>query len=498
METDPATLVTGTPTGLKSPRVGDVLVERFEITEAVESDCLIHTYQANDQETDASVLVRVTAPGLLGEKDARRLVERMRVLVGATSDLEPSAWPTLLDVDREGALVVTVEKMAPGASFRSVLDSRKSKNKRFSAAELLPVAQRLCAALDGLPSTGPLSAFHHGDLRAQRILVHPDGLTATGAFLLGSLPGDAVADAISRDVAMRRLFAPEVADGLAGRPADRFAVALLIWEALEGKAPPPAPRAKDSSFATMGELLCRYLTPDPAERPSTLRPLVEALAEGGKISWLPDALATRGERIKAKREPSASKDLDPALVAAARAASTISNTGTFKLDDDELMPVTGSGPMPAPSVKPRDVAKAVEKAKASIPPPKLGSLAPGKSKEKQAAKAKSNTPPPKKRKSIPSPERKPQAPRAKPDWEHAPLPKTAPLPAYVERETLVGPAPVPPEESKPERGGTTLVLGAVALALLILGAAFWYRSHQEDARHEREVEAWIHAHQGER
>ena len=79
METDPATLVTGTPTGLKSPRVGDVLVERFEITEAVESDCLIHTYQANDQETDASVLVRVTAPGLLGEKDARRLVERMRV-----------------------------------------------------------------------------------------------------------------------------------------------------------------------------------------------------------------------------------------------------------------------------------------------------------------------------------------------------------------------------------------------------------------------------------
>jgi cytochrome c oxidase assembly factor CtaG len=43
-----------------------------------------------------------------------------------------------------------------------------------------------------------------------------------------------------------------------------------------------------------------------------------------------------------------------------------------------------------------------------------------------------------------------------------------------------------------------MVLGAVAVALLILGAAFWYRSHQEDARHEREVEAWIHAHQGER
>ena len=86
MDTDSATLVTGTPTGLKAPRVGDVLLERFEVVEMLGADCLVHTYRATDQETEAAVLVRVTAPGLLGEKDARRLVERLRVLVGATSD----------------------------------------------------------------------------------------------------------------------------------------------------------------------------------------------------------------------------------------------------------------------------------------------------------------------------------------------------------------------------------------------------------------------------
>lgn len=485
MDIDSATLVTGTPTGLKAPRVGDVLIERFEVVEVLDADCLVHSYRATDQETDAAVLVRVTAPGLLGEKDARRLVERLRVLVGATSDLEGSAWPSLIDVDREGALVVTVERFARGASFRSVLDSRKAKQKRFTPAELLPVASRLCAALDSLPSEGPLAPFHHGDLRAERIYVHPDGLTATGAFLLGALPGDAVADALSRDDEANAFFAPEVSDGLAGRPADRFAVAMLVWEALEGEPPPRAPSEHDSSVGKLGEILCRYLNPDPAERPSTLRPLVDALAEGQsdtKVSWIPDQLTTRTERAKAKREPSNDKDLDPALVAAARAASTISNTGTFKLDDDELMPVTGSGPAPTP--KKASKHKPAQQPKGSIPPPK--SMAPkGKSK---------------KRKSIPSLQpaeaaSSPQSARAKQDWEHAVLPKTAPLAPYVERETLIGPAPKREHDDAPHsQRGMYLVLGAVAVALVILATAFWYRSHQEDARRARDIEAWIQAH----
>ena len=486
MDTDSATLVTGTPTGLKAPRVGDVLIERFEVVEALNADCLVHTYRATDQETDAAVLVRVTAPGLLGEKDARRLVERLRVLVGATSDLEGSAWPALIDVDREGALVVTVERIARGASFRSVLDSRKAKNKRFTPAELLPVASRLCAALDSLPSEGALAAFHHGDIRAERIYVHPDGLTATGAFLLGALPGDAVADALSRDANARAFFAPEVADGLAGRPSDRFAVAMLIWEALEGEAPPIAPRQQDSSVGKLGEMLCRYLNPDAAERPSTLRPLVDALAAGHpgtKVSWIPDQLTTRTERAKAKRAPGNDKDFDPALVAAARAASTISNTGTFKLDDDELMPVTGSGPAPTPKKTSKQHAARAH-AKGSIPPPKTGASSLPKGKAK-------------KRKSIPSPQpsNAPLSVRAKQDWEHSVLPKTAPLAPYVERETLVGPVPKRDVEDEPNsQRGMYLVLGAVGVALAILAVAFWYRSHLEHARHERDIEAWIQAH----
>jgi len=493
MDTESATLVTGTPTGLKAPRVGDVLIERFEVVEVLDADCLVHTYRATDQETDASVLVRVTAPGLLGEKDARRLVERLRVLVGATSDLEGSAWPSLIDVDREGAHVVTVERFARGATFRSVLDSRKAKHKRFTPAELLPVASRLCAALDSLPSNGPLAPFHHGDIRAERIYVHPDGLAATGAFLVGALPGDAVADALSRDADARACFAPEVADGLGGRPSDRFAVAMLIWEALEGEAPPTDPREQDSSMGKLGEMLCRYLNSQPAERPSTLRPLVDALAEGQSqtsVSWIPDQLTTRTERAKAKREPGNEKDLDPALVAAARAASTISNTGTFKLDEDELMPVTGSGPTPTPK-KTSKQKPAPALAKGSIPPPKSSASNMPKGKAK-------------KRKSIPNLQAHPSKPqpasaqsiaRAKQDWEHSVLPKTAPLAPYVERETIVGPAPKRDidDEQKSQRG-MHLVLGAVGVALVILGAAFWYRSHQEDARRERDIEAWIQAH----
>jgi hypothetical protein len=377
MESD-STQVTGSPAGLKAPRPGEVLCERFEIRDVVESDSLVLTYRGMDQETEAQVLVRVTAPGLLGEREAKRVHERLRPLIGARGVAggegetgAASVWPGLLDVDREGALVSTVEPWPKGTSFRAVLEARRAKKRRFDAAELLPFIARIAAALDGLPDRGRLSSLHHGDLRASRVFVHPDGMSLTGGFLLAALPGDAVAEALTRDIALRRALPPEFADGLAGRPADRHAVASLAWEALEGDPPPPSVQPSDCrSEPALGAILVRYLDPDPSARPATLRNLVEALAARASAP-LPehrDRLVLRGSDASSSEETTTEtgsyqlsdgelvpmdddtnrsarhrgEDLDPDLVAAAKAASAISETGTFQLDGDELVPVSAN------------------------------------------------------------------------------------------------------------------------------------------------------------
>ena len=584
MESD-STLVTGSPAGLKAPRPGDVVCERFEIRDVVEGDALVVSYRAVDQETDATVLVRVTTPGLLGEREAKRVVDRLRPLVGSRGEPEgASLWPGLLDVDREGSLVSTVEAWPKGTSFRAVLEARRAKKKRFDAAELLPFVGRIAAALDGLPDRGGLSGLHHGDLRASRIFVHPDGMSLTGGFLLAALPGDAVAEILTRDVVLRRTLPPEFADGLAGRPADRHAVAALAWEALEGVAPPPSVRPADCrSEPALGAILVRYLDPDPAARPATLRGLVDALAAranlpipehrdrlvliGGTTSSSDELVATGtttetgsyqltdGELLplgdqtdRAKIEPKErGSDLDPDLVAIAKAASAISGTGTFQLGDDELVPLSanqiqkavlaakeahvaprqhqapprtgrttqpmGEIPAPSPTAAASPKAMPARTPKHAVPmPTKNGAVKAVVDRTEEldlVAIEPARTVPQKKNASpLPAPTTPiasaatPEPAKARQAWEHTQLPSSgAPLPALqpVAPSPHAAPprapaptaiVPMPPAEAPATGGfgGIVMIIAAVLVATLILGAAFWYRAHEEHVRHEQEIE----------
>lgn len=559
MESD-STLVTGSPAGLKAPRAGHVIAERFEIRDLVEQDALVLTYRAVDQETDAHVLVRVTAPGVLGEREAKRVLDRLRPLIGARGAPEgASVWPGLLDADRDGALVSTVEPWPKGTSFRAVLAARKAKGTRFAPAELLPFISRLAAALDGLSDRGALAALHHADLRASRIFVHPDGMSMTGGFLLGALPGDAVSEVLGRDVLLRRTLPPEFADGLAGRPADRHAVAALAWEALEGSPPPPSARPADCrSEPALGAILLRYLDADPAARPATLKGLVEALAaradaplpehhdrlllRGGSADEAPESsaittetgsyqltdgeLLPMGETTNRGTDPRA-RDLDPDLVAAAKAAAAISKTGTFQLDGEELIPVPArkrATPMaqPTPSAtssaapKPSRAAAATEttpqppaaqakaaQAKTADTKPVHAKTAHAKATQPKSPKAKAKA-----QRARAEGEAAAVTPATKPRqaWEHTALPRSAAPPSVTEppvqdatpsaelpsgRPTLVDP-PAPQPTPTTGSSGMVLIVGAVVMAVLILGSAFWYRAREEQLRHEREIEQRLH------
>ena len=361
-----------------------MLGERYEIVDAVDGDALGLTYKALDQESESHVLFRLPAPGALGEKEARSLVQRLSPLVG----IGGRTIARVRDVDREGALVFIVEPWPTGTTLRSILEARRNKNSIFSTKELLPVVAALAEATMAIPSP-----WFHGDLRPHRIYVSPEGVKITGGFALAVLPGDIVVDALTEDVGLRRQFAPEVGDGLGGKPADRWAVAAIAWEALTGRPPEPGPKNAPEAVTELGKVLLRYLDPDPTLRPPTLDLLVATIAKHANTAapkLVPEPFVLDTEPLNDERtqqlDPSELKpsdterppppissrpppsvndtakmqalvlsdaptvkdsserdlsDIDPALLKAAAANRKLSPSGTFQLDAKELEQVGG-------------------------------------------------------------------------------------------------------------------------------------------------------------
>lgn len=620
MSSSDSTLVTGSPFSARGPVKGTVLGERWEVRELEEADALFLTMRAVDQESDSIVLMRLCAPGLLGDKDARRMAERLKKLIG-------KGGPTLSpfrDVDREGATLFSVEPYPTGASLRSVLEARRQKGQTFSPAELLPVVARLEAALSGIPAP-----FFHGDVRPQRIFVAPDRVLLTGGFFLSVMPGDALVDVLERDIPLRRQLAPEVGDGVAGRPSDRWSVAALVWEALTGTAPQPGPRSAPAKLGALGPVLTRYLDADPAHRPSTLVPLLDALATAAGVptpALVPEPFAIEDDESdsdstelahrpalgsetielldgpktepgvhdtqrlpaldkdgKRPAAPKATRDLegiDPALLQAAEAGRKISDSGTFELDGQELerldpkassrgaqkgalrTPAKASAPAdldprlvraalgmslegtPVPSKAPekagpapaRDAGRTPRKSSsvtqeldtndlvavggakragagkaarpAAAPAPTTAPARPGAPKPVTGTGAAAPVRAPA-RNSAPAPQ--PVA-RAAPEPARTSSPAPAPRAPVADAAAVPGPAPgslaspfaapaagsypAPAAPRRAPRSGPTggvIVGAALVIALLILGAALWYRHTQDAEARENLIDARLRA-----
>ncbi|MCS6799365.1 MAG: hypothetical protein NZ898_12715 [Myxococcota bacterium] len=276
------TFVTGAPAVSGALRTGTVLGERYEIVEALETDPLVRDYRALDHETEQHVVVHVPASELVGSLDeARAFVQRLQEASGAGGrHLLP-----VLDADREGMLVYWIEPWLPEATtLRDVIAARAARGARIEPHELLFVLAQLVAGLDALPPR-----WHHGDVRAERILVDPERVRLAGALGLAAVSSSRLAAAIQSHANVRRRVAPEARRGAGSAAADRWSTAYIVFEALYGW---PADVESDSGLlrpthGLLGEALAAALSADPARRPTSLRPLLEALAAEARLE-VPD------------------------------------------------------------------------------------------------------------------------------------------------------------------------------------------------------------------
>ncbi len=262
VESAPTVVTGGASAAL--PRKGQVLAERYEVQKRLSGDALSVRYHAFDQEAESSVLVTVVEPALLGSQRERDTVrDRIAHTLGAGGRYLSG----LLDCDREGALVFTVEAWPAGTAFSDVMRARASRGERFTPAEILPLVSQLGAALEAIPPP-----FCHGDVRAMRVWIDPDGLRLTGPFLAAALPAEAIATAVRTDPKLRWALAPEARRGSMSDSADRWGTAAIALEALTGVTAESVSFQNLAIPTSVSEALRDLMSADPSMRPGSLMP----------------------------------------------------------------------------------------------------------------------------------------------------------------------------------------------------------------------------------
>ncbi len=275
--TSDRTAVSAPPTA-STPRTGEVVGERYEIRHRLRDDPFSYGFLAFDQETEERVLLRVFRAELV-EQDAAQILQRLRENVG----IGGKYLPGLLDADRDEKTIYATEPLPEGAPLRAVLDRRIGENMPLTPEELLPVITHVDAALAAVPTT-----LHHGDVRADQVWMHPEGLHLMGAFFVPALPGSVLTRVLERHGDLRRRSAPEMIRGNPTRASDRYAVGAIVHEALTLEPPPDPGTAVDRALGPIAQPLNALLHPDPKRRSATLEPILETLSRmsGIQISEL--------------------------------------------------------------------------------------------------------------------------------------------------------------------------------------------------------------------
>lgn len=281
-------------------RVGERLVGRYRIVEVLPAAPLAERFRAEDEASARSVLIRVARPELLPDEVARRRVAaRLEAFVGQGGTFLPG----LLDAGLDDQRVYVVEPMPEGVRLLEVLEGRIAARRRFKAEEILPVAARIAAAIEALPSSAC-----HGEVVAEHVHVSPDGLALAEGFLGCVLPETSVRACLG-EKPLPPGWAPEWATGAVGPAADVYGLGMLVLSMLTGELPTQGPRRVPASLGAVGDALVPMIDPEPRRRPRSTRPLLEALARHAGLPF-PELDPGRFSPIPRTEEPDLAASFD--------------------------------------------------------------------------------------------------------------------------------------------------------------------------------------------
>jgi len=413
-------------------KVGEVLVDRFEIRDNVGAGPVGWVYKAVDHDLDVDVAVKVISPRLLQTADERRSV------ASVLANARKLNHPNIVRVYEEGTdrdrLFFTMQHLE-GLTLRRIWDLRRQKAQMFTLREVEPIVEQVARALDhGHAVTA------HGDLKPDNILVLPDLIKLTDFGIANALPR-APFMAAQKTGGVHRYLAPEFLHGERIDPrGDVFSLGVIVGEMLAGSP------FEGASF-------------DLAARNPTVTPQVERVFRKAVAARPEERFASAGELARALAEASGAAPVaisagpSPARVvkppAHAGEAAVEAREITQELTDDAIVesiatPVHGTRP--------------VQAARAGTPAAGTRPVAPA---PLASARPPAATPAPGSRPVVLTPAigTRPVPPAAAPPKPSAPTPAagTRPVPAHApppgrptEPAARLADLPTPPPATRPE------------------------------------------------
>ena len=274
-------------------RIGEYLVKRL-----VGEGGMGKVYEAEERLSGRRVALKVLRPELTRHEDGRRLfLNEMQIL----AHLEhPGLVRSLASLEIDGQLVLVLEYLH-GRTLRDELAARGALPWAEAVEHVVRIAEALSVAHEQEP------AIVHRDLKPENVmLVVPDGAAAALAAPTSLKVMDfGVAKVLegasgpsTQSIGTLQYMSPEQIDaGVIDGRSDLYALGLVLYEMLAGDPPfrspsprellnlqcttAPAPLAEDVRRGLprgVEELLFSLLEKAPADRPSSARDVVAALA----------------------------------------------------------------------------------------------------------------------------------------------------------------------------------------------------------------------------
>lgn len=256
--------------GVKRPRQavegvpcapGEVVANRYQIKEHTGAGPLGWMFRATEVSTDAVVALKILSPRFL------QMPEEKRVFVEELHKAQRLAHPNIArtyEAGEDGGRPFIAGQHLEGLTLRRIMDLRRQKGQRFTLQEVEPIAAQIAAALEAAAS-----AFAHGNLKPDNVIVLPDLLKLTDFGLAVSLPR-APFMAAQKAGGVHRYLAPEF---LLGEPLDArtdvFSLGVLLAEMLSGAQYDPQLSFADKNPALpepVEALVRRAVSPRPGAR----------------------------------------------------------------------------------------------------------------------------------------------------------------------------------------------------------------------------------------
>ena len=278
-------------------KAGDLIAQRYRVKDIVGSGGAGVVYRAHDREIDVDVAVKVINGKLVQAPEERRLLSRQ---TKTAKKLSHQNCVRIYDDGIEGERPFFTMQFLEGLSLRRIIDLRREKGQVFTAAEVEPIFNQLCQALEYAHRT-----TFHGNLKPDNVLVLPDLLKVTDFALLRGLPRKPFLALQKSRGNNFRYLAPEVRLEVTeiDKAVDIYSLGVILAEMLTGHVYDDAePDELDKALASVSDdlrpVIRKCLVRGPGDRFRSAADMhrgLKAVIKVTPVSGLPVAVEAKNE-----------------------------------------------------------------------------------------------------------------------------------------------------------------------------------------------------------